>query len=133
MCGHSNKIYFLKITHFLITHSTPKPLVLILSYSPFAVIIISVFWEGFTLDIITWLCSFVLISEVNNRCQVRRSGAQRGLPNDHKTDKVRALCRPCKFFHTKLGRPCFHGPRYVFSGSVMLEQVLALVPATGKF
>lgn len=117
----------------LITHSTPKPLALILSYSLFAVIIISVFWEGFTLDIVTWLYSFVLISEVNNRCQVRRSGAQRGVPNDHKTDKVRALCRPYKFFQTKLGRPCFHGPRYVLSGFVRLEHVLALFPENGKF
>lgn len=36
---------------------------------------------------------------------------------------VRTLCRPLKFFHSKLGKPCFNEDRFVNRGIVMLGQV----------
>jgi hypothetical protein len=36
--------------------------------------------------------------------------------------KVRALCRPVKFFHTNLGKPFLLGTPFVHGGIVMLKQ-----------
>ena len=36
--------------------------------------------------------------------------------------KVRALCRPVKFFHTDLDKPFLYGPCFAHMGIVMLKQ-----------
>ena len=39
--------------------------------------------------------------------------------------EVRVLCRPVKFFHTKLDKPFLYGPHFMHRGIVMLKQVRA--------
>jgi hypothetical protein len=39
--------------------------------------------------------------------------------------KVRALCRPVKFFHTNLDKPFMYRPCFLHRGIVMLKQVRA--------
>ena len=35
---------------------------------------------------------------------------------------IRALCRPLKFLHAKLLKPCLYVPLFEHTGTVMLEQ-----------
>ena len=83
-------------------------------------------------------CSHERVSEAGHWCWVFRPCSLSGflfIPKVFDGREVRALCRPVKFFHTKLDKPFLYGQRFIHGGIVMLKQERAfhnLLPQSWK-
>lgn len=99
-----------------------KPLALIGRWST-----LTLFWEGFVLDVGTWLQDFDPIetwASARSDTDIGWGGLQllfQFIPKLFDRVKFCALCRPARLFHTRLCKSFHYCPPFVYTGIVILK------------